>query len=408
MQSFHLSIKAWMIFLLILSIGPAGASTVYSQTTLTNSYLPGIQKEQPTSGRFVKTNLGFMVPYAVTIPGTKTQFKMEPVPGGNFRFEIPNLSSTNKKQPPRFVNVQLKPFWIAKHEVTWREYKHFTDLNTIFKRFDDRRVRLLTESNALDAVTAPSSLYATQWRMDQFGGSSNHPAGSMTNYSARQYTKWLSGLTGEFYRLPSAVQWQYACLAGEPASNTRLSKNQLDKLKTKIWYEANSDSSRQVVGQKKPNAWGIHDMRGNACEWVLDGGTFDEAVWQKNALSDLEAISWPKSELGHLACGGDFWEKIGACRYNSFKVSTKDWWEEDPDVPASPFWTCSEAAMGVGFRVIRPLRPPATQRDREPYWQPESSAFARDIRLKIEQTGRGHRGVVDKNLPAAIEKHGRK
>ena len=37
------------------------------------------------------------------------------------------------------------------------------------------------------------------------------------------------------------------------------------------WYRANSLRRTQAVGLKKPNAWGLYDMYGNAFEWCQDG-----------------------------------------------------------------------------------------------------------------------------------------
>ncbi|MEZ6074972.1 MAG: SUMF1/EgtB/PvdO family nonheme iron enzyme [Pirellulaceae bacterium] len=36
----------------------------------------------------------------------------------------------------------------------------------------------------------------------------------MTQYAAKQYTKWLSLLTGQQLRLPTAAEWEHACLRG--------------------------------------------------------------------------------------------------------------------------------------------------------------------------------------------------
>src|SRR5262249_16074292 len=45
---------------------------------------PGLVKDQPTTGRFVKTDQGYMVAYDQTIPGTDVKFQMQPIPGGKF------------------------------------------------------------------------------------------------------------------------------------------------------------------------------------------------------------------------------------------------------------------------------------------------------------------------------------
>jgi formylglycine-generating enzyme required for sulfatase activity len=37
------------------------------------------------------------------------------------------------------------------------------------------------------------------------------------------------------------------------------------------WYCQNSGKLPHEVGQKLPNAWGIHDVLGNVLEWVFDG-----------------------------------------------------------------------------------------------------------------------------------------
>lgn len=64
--------------------------------------------------------------------------------------------------------------------------------------------------------------------------------------------------------LPTEAQYEYAARAGETGPYPWGS---LDEV---AWHEGNSGGYSQPVGTRKANAWGLHDMNGNAWEWVQD------------------------------------------------------------------------------------------------------------------------------------------
>lgn len=74
------------------------------------------------------------------------------------------------------------------------------------------------------------------------------------------------------YALPTEAQWERACRA---RTETRFSfGDDISKLGDHAWFVENTDNVGEkyahMVGQKKPNPWGLYDMHGNVQEWCRD------------------------------------------------------------------------------------------------------------------------------------------
>ncbi len=100
------------------------------------------------------------------------------------------------------------------------------------------------------------------------------------------YVSWLD--CQEFCRrtglkLPTEAQWEYACRAGTegPYGGT----GNLDDV---AWHENNRDPKLHPVGQKQPNAFGLHDMHGNVWEWCED--TYDKDFYRNDDASKDDPV----------------------------------------------------------------------------------------------------------------------
>lgn len=341
--------------------------------------------------------------YVRTIPGGEVQFEMIGAPGGEFLLGSPASERDRNEDEGPQVRVAVAPFWIGKYEVTWAEYRQFMALCDAFERFDDLKLRQITEANRIDAVTAPSKLYEPEFTFAS-GDDPRLPAVTMSQYAAKQYAKWLSLVTGEFYRLPTEAEWEYACRAGTTTAYSF--GDDVGKLDEYAWHYENADDSAHEVGQKKPNPWGLYDMHGNASEWVLDGYAANHYAQLTAGDTAQEAVNWPKKLFPRVLRGGSWLADPEQCRSAARRPSNDEQWTSyDPNSPKSPWWFASDEAQDVGFRLVRPLAAPSRE-EREKYWEADLPPIQKVVDFRIDKEGRGNRGVADPELPAAIESLG--
>ena len=108
-------------------------------------------------------------------------------------------------------------------------------------------------------------------------------------------------LGGDGYRLPSAMEWEYACRAG---SHLRFGYSDREEdLDRYGWYGKNNEGRTHNVGEKLPNGFGLHDVYGNVNEWCWDLATLPtEPVLRVNLGGGWSnAVDWASSGIRRAA-----------------------------------------------------------------------------------------------------------
>ena len=294
-------------------------------------------------------------PYSQKIPGTDVEINMVPVEGGTYTMGRDDGEAN--EGPAR--EVEVESFWMAEHEMTWEQYDLFVREAT-----SDLEQQIASDAEDLygltaDAVSLPTAPYVDM----SFGmGRDGYPAISMTHYAAVMYAKWLTAKTGEFHRLPTEAEWEYACRGGIEGGYAF--DGNAGALEDYEWHEDNSDRSYNSVADKQANPLGLYDMKGNVSEWTMD--QYHEDYYEM-LEGDVAVNPWFKpDELYPRAVRGGSWRDTPEeARCTQRRGSEERWKRQDPQVPKSLWWHTS--ADFVGFRVIRPKETPSRE-EMEEYW----------------------------------------
>jgi formylglycine-generating enzyme required for sulfatase activity len=138
----------------------------------------------------------------------------------------------------------------------------------------------------------------------------NHAASRISWNDAAAFCAAVSTKTGRTVRLPTEAEWEYACRAGTTTAYSF--GDDSAKLADYAWYSSNASKKGEkhahLVGQKKPNPWGLYDMHGNVLEWCAD--------WFAGSYANTKGRDPEGPAVGdkRVLRGGSWMSYPGACR----------------------------------------------------------------------------------------------
>jgi formylglycine-generating enzyme required for sulfatase activity len=153
------------------------------------------------------------------------KLEMVLIPAGEF------IMGDDSEKPAHRVKI-TKPFYLGKYEVTQEQWEAVMGENPSYFKGPKNPVEQISWDDC-----------------QKFLVKLNAKAG---------------GQEGKFV-LPTEAQWEYVCRAG--STGKFFLGDDEKQLGNYSWYQANSESKPHPVGEKKANAFGLHDMHGNVREW---------------------------------------------------------------------------------------------------------------------------------------------
>lgn len=156
------------------------------------------------------------------------------------------------------------------------------------------------------------------------GDAARHPVDSVTWEDAQRFIGRLNQRERTTaYRLPTEFEWEHAGRAGAATDPT------WDEIRELAWEQDITQATTHLVGTKKPNAWGLHDMLGNVWEWVDD-------FYNEKMFADRVP---PRRGTVHVLKGAGFLGDVKNAIYSTHGAGPGD-------------------GFDVGFRIVRDLPPP--------------------------------------------------
>jgi formylglycine-generating enzyme required for sulfatase activity len=179
-------------------------------------------------------------------------------------------------------------------------------------------------------------------------GRGRRPVVSVSWDEAKTYAAWLSKLTGRNYRLLSEAEWEYAARGKmDPAApatiypwgDAPLQGNAACRNCDQRW----NNRGTTPVGTFKPNGFGLHDVVGNADEWVED-------VWHDTydgAPADGTARTTGANPNLRIVRGGSWQDVLQSVKHPFPRmVGTAMRWRDN-------FYVRQQ---NIGFRLARTLK----------------------------------------------------
>lgn len=168
---------------------------------------------------------------AITLPGG-AEMRFRWCPPGSFMMGSPESEEGRDGNERQHRVTLTKGFWLAETEVTQKQWKSVMGCNPVSWKTD---------------VQDDRPVYRLSW------------------FDCQMFIRKVNASLDTWIemRLPTEAQWEYACRAG--ATGAYGGTGNPSEMG---WFGDGQDI--HPVAKKKPNAWGLYDMHGNAEEWCAD------------------------------------------------------------------------------------------------------------------------------------------
>lgn len=234
---------------------------------------------------------------------------------------------SDKTRYPFAVNVSITPS--EGEDVSDFREEHTNDYAGIFRWIppgkitilvpysDERRLVHVRDGFWLGEYVVTQSVYTkimgSNPSFTELGlgeNSENYPVNNISWLDAVSFCRALTMLAqneGQLpakheYRLPTEVEWEYACRAG--SQTDFYFGDDPAVLHNHGWFRGNSRKKMHPVGLKSPNPWGLYDLHGNVREWV--GNSFVNTL-----LNDSEQDEF------RISRGGAYMKPAVECKSSS-------------------------------------------------------------------------------------------
>ena len=225
--------------------------------------------------------------------GNGVTLDMVSIPGGSFMMGSPEDEEERERWGTKETQhqVTIKPFLLAKYEVTQAQWQAVMGNN-------------------------PSRFKGT-----------NRPVEKVSWNDAIDFCQRLSDMTGKTYRLPSEAEWEYAARAGTTTPfhfGETITTDLANYYGRSTYASAPKGVYREEttnVGSFPPNAFGLYDMHGNLWEWT--GSEYDKNYQGKELLSLTSAKASSHLEFRGGSWGSKPWYVRAAYR-SGYSDGTRD------------------------------------------------------------------------------------
>jgi formylglycine-generating enzyme required for sulfatase activity len=240
-----------------------------------------------------------------TLVARSANLKLVLVDPGEFRMGslLTDESGFPEERPSHLVKI-TRGFYLGETEVTIGQFQTFVDA-TRYRTSAERNGGGWQYSQKLKGWEQNA-----RWTWRDPGGSKppadREPVTQVSWDDANAFCEWLTLKEGRPFRLPTEAEWEYACRAG---TQTQWSSGDApETLDPFAWTLRNADFRFHEVGTRKPNAFGLYDMHGNAWEWCSNW------ISPYSKASEVDPKGSSKGQARILRGGSFDWDKVERTR----------------------------------------------------------------------------------------------